>query len=77
MGASAVDPPLERARQVLRAHRERLLADHAATAVGVGLDERQQPAIIVYLPAGRALPDHGEVEGVPVIFRTMGPVKPF
>jgi hypothetical protein len=61
---------------VLRSHRDRLLADHAATGVGVGVDDAQRPAIVVYLPPGRPLPPAGELEGVPLIFRTMAPLKP-
>jgi hypothetical protein len=76
MSGRADDARLERARAVLRAHRDRLLEEHAASGVGVGMDDDGQPAIIVYLPRGRALSARGEVDGVPLIFRPMGPLKP-
>ncbi len=71
------DPVLEEARKVLRAHRDRLLAEHAASGVGVGMDDQRRPAIVVYLPPGRDLPGRDQLEGVPVIFKTMAPLRPF
>jgi hypothetical protein len=76
MADTSKDSAVERARAVLRTHRDRLLSDHAATAVGVGLDESGSPAIIVYLPPGRELPEPRALEGVPMIFRKMSPIKP-
>jgi hypothetical protein len=76
MSASTDDPRLQQARAVLRVHRDRLLREHAATGIGVGLDDGREPAIVVHLPPGRPLPTRSVVDGVPLIFKTMPPLKP-
>jgi hypothetical protein len=76
MPESANEAALERARLVLRNHRDRLMADHGASGVGVSLDDTNRPVIIVYLLSGRPLPPDQMVDGIPLIFKVRGTVKP-
>lgn len=64
-------------RRVKRHHEGEWMAHEAVTAVGIGLDDRGQPALIISVthldPAVRhAFPE--EVETVPVILRVSGQI---
>lgn len=76
MTGKADDQRFEPARTVLRANCDRLLSQYRATGVGVGLDDNGQPAIIVYVPTGQAMPARAELDGVPLVFKTVGSLKP-
>jgi|RhiMetdeSRZDD1v2_1073273.scaffolds.fasta_scaffold3720915_1 hypothetical protein len=76
MTEKADDQRFEPARAALHAHRDRLLNEYSATGVGVGLDDNGQPAIIVYMPTGKAMPARAELDGVPLVFKAVGLLKP-